>query len=126
MKKLIAAGLAASLTFAAAGVFPASAAENGKNLVILGDSIAAGYGLSADEKNYGELLKDYYGKDSTLANFAVSGSTSQDWVNALELRKPSSLPLFLMPMLLLSQWAETIFSSTLQSSCLISPLPTTC
>ena len=87
MKKFIAAGLAASLTFAAAGVFPASAAENGKNLVILGDSIAAGYGLSADEKNYGELLKDYYGKDSVLANFAVSGSTSQDWVNALETPK---------------------------------------
>lgn len=84
MKKIISAALAASLTMAAAGVFPVSAAESAPSIVVLGDSIAAGYGLSSSEKNYGQILGDYYGDASKVSNFAVSGSTSQEWAEKLD------------------------------------------
>lgn len=84
MKKFISAAIAASLTAASAAVFPAFAAEeNSPAIVVLGDSIASGYGLEEGESCYGEILSDYYGS-SAYANFAVAGATSDDLAKQLE------------------------------------------
>ena len=87
MKKFLSAAVSAAM--AVTSVLPfagtASAADDTKNIVVLGDSIASGYGLSKSEHNYGELLGDYYGTET--ANYAVSGAETGDLIGKLE--KPS-------------------------------------
>ncbi|MBQ8961339.1 MAG: hypothetical protein IJ071_09040 [Ruminococcus sp.] len=83
MKKFISAALAASLTAASAAVLPAKAEEGSDmSIVVLGDSIASGYGLESGEYCYGEILSDYY--DSAYYNAAVPGATSEDLAKQLE------------------------------------------
>lgn len=83
MKKIVSAFISAALTLSAAALPNVSAAETKtaadttpKKIVVLGDSIASGYGLSADEYNYGALLGDYYGAE--VVNKAVAGASSKD------------------------------------------------
>lgn len=63
------------------------------HLVLLGDSIASGYGLPAGEKNYGEKLAAAFhliGK-SEYVNLAVPGMTSSDLKTLLSVTKPTEL-----------------------------------
>ncbi len=84
MKKRIAAIAAAALTlFPMTDAF-ASAADTAKpsyDFVILGDSVANGFGrVEAPKYNYGEILADYY--NGTVNNYAVTGDTSADTLKA--------------------------------------------
>lgn len=86
MKRFIAAILAAAMTAGTAASYAVTAADN-KNtdhdIVILGDSISAGYGLNKDtEYNYGQICADYLGGNAY--NYAVSGHTTKDLHNVLK------------------------------------------
>ncbi len=52
-----------------------------KKIVILGDSIAAGYGLPEDSLSYSEYLAEYYGAD--VENCAVSGHTTEQLMEVI-------------------------------------------
>jgi len=85
MKKFIAAMLAAAMTAGTAASYAVTAADT-KNtdhdFVIFGDSIAAGYGLdNKTEYNYGQICADYFG--GTVANYAVTGDTTEDMLNVI-------------------------------------------
>lgn len=56
-------------------------AETNNNFLVLGDSIASGYGLSSTEDNYANLVVK--NKNYTLYNNAVSGYTTTDLYNQL-------------------------------------------
>ena len=83
MKKIISSLMASAIAFGSFGAVSASAESygNGKNIIVLGDSIAAGYGLDANEYNYGEIIADYIG--GSVENYAVSGDNSIDLINLL-------------------------------------------
>ena len=82
MKKIISALMAVSLSAMPLNTFTARAEDKKvQTLVILGDSIASGYGLSSDEYNYGQICGDYLG--CNVANFAVPGATTVDMLNAV-------------------------------------------
>lgn len=79
MKKYISAVLAAAMTVSSLSVFTASAESYGNgdiDIMVLGDSIGSGYGLSESEYNYGQLVADYLGGD--VWNYAVSGYESAE------------------------------------------------
>ena len=61
-----------------------SSAENSdiKSMIVLGDSIASGYGLSDSEYNYGQICGDYLG--CNVINLAVPGATTVDMLNAVQ------------------------------------------
>lgn len=85
MKRFFAAILAAAMTVGAAGSYSVTAADT-KNtdhdIVVFGDSIAAGYGLDTNtEYNYGQICADYLG--GTVANYAVSGDTTDDMLKVI-------------------------------------------
>ena len=83
MKKLATLLLTAALTASAVPAIPASAAGSSpENVLILGDSIASGYGLDENEKNYGDIIADYYG--CPVTNFAVPGITTNDLLTAVK------------------------------------------
>ena len=75
MKKYLSFILSASLTLSA--IAPATAIAEGTentsptldNMVVLGDSIARGYGLSETEHSYAEICADYFG--ANLDNFGA-------------------------------------------------------
>lgn len=75
-KQLIAALTAGTIAAGMMSAMPLSASAADKTLLVLGDSIAAGYGLP--ENDYGYY--DYIGKmtGSTVKNLAVSGATTTD------------------------------------------------
>ena len=52
------------------------------SMVVLGDSIASGYGLSEDEHTYSEICADYFGAE--LSNFAKSGLDSYELLDIVE------------------------------------------
>lgn len=83
MKKFISAVLAGAMAFSAMGAVSASAETygDGEKIVLFGDSIAAGMGLSAQEMNYGDILADYL--CGSVENYAVSGNTTYDMMNVL-------------------------------------------
>lgn len=65
-------------------------------MTVLGDSIAAGYGLEGYEKDpcytcksYGNILAEKYelSSDNTYHNYAVSGATSSDLIKLIEDKK---------------------------------------
>lgn len=60
----------------------AAAAEDISSIVVLGDSIASGYGLAEGEKTYGEIVGNYYGAKTD--NYAKSGDATTDLIAALE------------------------------------------
>lgn len=79
MKKCISAVLAAAMAVSSLTVFTASAESYGKgdtDIMVLGDSISSGYGLTEYEYNYGQLAADYLGGD--VWNYAVSGYESAE------------------------------------------------
>lgn len=84
MKKFLSAVVTAAIAVTAALPIAgtASAADDIKNITVLGDSIAAGYGLTESEHNYGELVGNYYGAKTD--NFAVSGDETGDLIAKLE------------------------------------------
>lgn len=60
----------------------AAAAEDISSIVVLGDSIASGYGLAEGKKTYGEIVGNYYGAKTD--NYAKSGDATTDLIAALE------------------------------------------
>lgn len=83
MKRIVSALLSAALAVSSASVINVSAADygDGKNLVLLGDSVAAGYGLSEQELNYGQICADYLG--GSVENYAHSGDETDDLLNVI-------------------------------------------
>lgn len=76
-KKLISAVVSGAMLLSASALTAsAKSYGDGKNVMILGDSIASGYGLSASEYTYGEIIADYIG--GSVENYAVAGYTSAD------------------------------------------------
>lgn len=75
--------MSAALVFSSLSAVSASAENygDGKNLIVLGDSIAAGYGLSDKEFDYGRLCADYLG--GNVENYAHSGDTTQDLLDVV-------------------------------------------
>lgn len=78
---LLAAMAAGSLTAAALPAETASAAEQ-SSLLIMGDSIASGYGLKNDEMSYADYLREFTG--GTVTNLAVPGYTTFDLISQLD------------------------------------------
>lgn len=72
---LLSAAMGINLLGASASSVSAEKQQN-MDMVIFGDSIAAGYGLGEDEYNYGEICADYYG--SKVKNYASSGDDTED------------------------------------------------
>ena len=84
MKKFISILMSAAIASASLSALPVSSAgtDTKNDFVLFGDSIAAGYGLSSSEHNYGELCADYLG--GNVSNYAVSGATSTDMLNKIK------------------------------------------
>ena len=72
--------------------------SNRKRMVILGDSISAGYGLDdTDSERYGVLLREKLNKDAGAMlweenNYAISGDDSSDLLYRLEVGRAVRLP----------------------------------
>lgn len=83
MKKFISILMSAAIASASLSALPVSSAgtDTKNDFVLFGDSIAAGYGLSSSEHNYGELCADYLG--GNVSNYAVSGATSTDMLSKI-------------------------------------------
>ena len=83
MKKILSAIMSAAIAVSAALPFSgtAAAAED-ISIVVLGDSIASGYGLAEGKKTYGEIVGNYYGAKTD--NYAKSGDATTDLIAALE------------------------------------------
>ena len=86
MKKALSVILSAII--GASAVCTSAFAENNistqssdKLIAVYGDSISSGYGLSANEYNYGEICADYLGWE--VRNYAHSGDTVNDLYNIL-------------------------------------------
>ena len=88
MKKFLSVIVSAVIGASTLTCFPAvaedtKAAQSSKGgVVVFGDSIAAGYGLSEKEHNYGEIIGDYL--DCDVANYAHSGDTSFDLLEKID------------------------------------------
>ncbi|MCR5706680.1 MAG: hypothetical protein K6G82_00205 [Ruminococcus sp.] len=84
MKRILSAVMTAAIAVSAALPFSgtAAAAEDISSIVVLGDSIASGYGLAEGEKTYGEIVGNYYGAKTD--NYAKSGDATTDLIAALE------------------------------------------
>ena len=83
MKRIVSALLSAVLVVSSASALSASA-ENygeGKKLVVLGDSVAAGYGLLSEECNYGQICADYLG--GSVENYAHSGDETDNLLDVI-------------------------------------------
>ena len=83
MKRIVSALLSAVLVVSSASALSASA-ENygeGKKLVVLGDSVAAGYGLLSKECNYGQICADYLG--GSVENYAHSGDETDNLLDVI-------------------------------------------
>ena len=81
MKRFVSALLSAAIVVSSASAMNASAENygDGTKLVVLGDSIAAGYGLTDGEFNYGQICADYLG--GNVENYAHSGDETDDLIN---------------------------------------------
>lgn len=81
MKKIISVLLTVCLAFAC--LIPAFATENVPSYVVLGDSIAQGFGVyNRDEAAYGRIVADTNGYE--YANFGVNGLRSWDLIELLQ------------------------------------------
>ena len=84
MKKFVSFVMSAALAVSSLSARSVSAADGStdkKDLVLFGDSISAGYGLSSTEHSYGEICADYLG--GTVNNYAHSGDTSEDMLTLI-------------------------------------------
>jgi lysophospholipase L1-like esterase len=79
MQKYTAAMLGAMMMLSAV---PVSAAQDSQNIVILGDSFAAGTALQKTDKSYVEMLEDC--ANVNVQNFSKAGSTTQDVLSRME------------------------------------------
>ena len=87
MKKTLCLLLAACLLLTCA--LPAFAAEERKNYVVLGDSIAQGYGVyNRKDAAYGKIVADTNGYN--YANFGVNGLRSWDLIEQLKTNEVAS------------------------------------
>ena len=86
MKKLFSAFVSAALAVTALASVSAAAAETASDkgsMVLLGDSISAGFTLNGYvEHNYGEICGDYLGCD--VYNYSVVGDTSEQLLKRLD------------------------------------------
>lgn len=73
--------LAVTLLLASAAISQVGAAE--RTLMLYGDSLMAGLGLSAEDSFAGQL-QDALGEDVTIVNASVSGDTSADGLARLD------------------------------------------
>lgn len=81
MKRILSVLLAAALLLTCA--LPALAADGAKHYVVLGDSIAQGYGVyNRDQAAYGRIVADTNGY--TYANYGVNGLRSWDLIELLK------------------------------------------
>lgn len=84
MKKILSLLLSAALLTSTATAFAANAApaaNTDNDIVLFGDSIAAGYGLSDSEYNYGQICADYL--NGTCTNFAVSSHQTNNMLDII-------------------------------------------
>ena len=79
-KKLICALMCVTLIWMSSSIAYAETTED--ELVVLGDSIAAGYGIENPEDTYGYLVSSE--RDFMLSNYAVSGDTTTDLLQLIE------------------------------------------
>lgn len=90
MKKIITAVLSAAVALSSLSALAVNASDDYTrsdstgigNIVVLGDSIASGYGLTSREYNYGQILAEYAGEK--VDNFAVPGDETDDLLNKLD------------------------------------------
>ena len=83
LKKCTAAVCAAALTGSALSAVPfTTASAASKTLVVLGDSISAGYGLKDGEYGYDTYVAECL--NSSIQNYAVSGITTDDLITMLD------------------------------------------
>lgn len=80
VKKLICALMCVTLIWISSSIAYAETTED--ELVVLGDSIAAGYGIENPEDTYGYLVSSE--RDFMLYNYAVSGDTTTDLLQLIE------------------------------------------
>lgn len=80
VKKLICALMCVTLIWMSSSIAYAETTED--ELVVLGDSIAAGYGIENPEDTYGYLVSSE--RDFMLYNYAVSGDTTTDLLQLIE------------------------------------------
>lgn len=83
MKKIISAALSAIMVLSSIGTVSAYAEKygDGDNIVVLGDSIASGYGLEKNEYSYAQIVADYM--DANLENYAAAGATTEETLAAV-------------------------------------------
>lgn len=83
MKRIISAAMSAIMVVSSIGAVTANAEKygDGDNIVVLGDSIASGYGLKENEYSYAQIVADYM--DGNLENYAVAGATSEETLAAI-------------------------------------------
>lgn len=83
MKKMFSVLLSAAMLAAVSVPCSVSAEEygSGDDIVIFGDSVAAGKDLSDNEYNYGQLIANYV--SGSVTNYAVPGSTSGDTLETI-------------------------------------------
>ena len=83
MKKIISAALSAIMVMSSIGAVTANAEKygDGDNIVVLGDSIASGYGLEESEHSYAQIIADYM--DGNLENYASAGATTEETLAAI-------------------------------------------
>lgn len=81
MQKYTAAMMAAVMALSM-GSMQSAAAEDVQNIVVIGDSVAAGTALTDAEKSYAELVGEYTG--ANVQNFAAAGNTTQDVLDCLD------------------------------------------
>ncbi len=82
-KRFFAVAASVVMAISALPVMPASAADPVyPKIVVLGDSISSGYGLAADELNYGHYLSEMF--EGTVLNYAVAGMTTDGLLTKLE------------------------------------------
>lgn len=87
MKRFLRNIIASVLSVSVVAFFPLQAqAYQPQSIVVLGDSISSGYGLtgypSSTVDNYGNLFAAQY--EAKVENLAVDGSTSAYWISAAE------------------------------------------
>lgn len=83
MKKIVSFIVSAAFGLSALCSTAYASEQSGGELVVLGDSISAGYGLNPDtEYDYGQICADYLGYD--ISNYAVNGYDTEDLISLIE------------------------------------------
>lgn len=82
IKKIISAVVSGAIILSTSALTSfAQSYGDGKNVMVFGDSIASGYGLSSGEYTYGQIIADYI--EGSVENYAVPGSTSSETLDLI-------------------------------------------